>query len=900
MLSYLKNNEKVFSLIVLLIVLIALPFTIYLNSQRAPQETRTHANIEADVKTLNSTIIASPNSASALSAAAQRKELMKELAKTNPSLFIQNTINSAQRESLPPTVQEYLEKEVQVGGELYSRVFETDVESPDIYILSTADANGKSIEYQVSFQEKPELEQPEQVNLSGYLIDDTLVTSQRVTLSSDSVLGVTPGINKNVAVIMVRFSDNTPSQISSEYSKSTLTNMFFNDSKSVKAFHEQSSFRHFSLTGTVFDWVSINYTRKEGCNINKKEITDAADTKLREQGVDLSQYNYKFYYYTRVAPLEKPNGSYSNCSWRAVVRATGGTVAFANGRWDQKNDSVNTQNYAHEIGHLRGFYHAQALKCKGKAIDAYSRCDVDDYGDLFDMMGVNYSVYPDFSAFRKVEEGDIPLSNVVDLSPSPNVQRIRLVTSSKDASGTQLLRIRRLSIDPDDSYFIEYRQKIGMDSNLPANAVNGAIIRIAKSKIENRRLQTYLIDTNPSDATFNNAPMVDGRTFEDTENKIRITQVSHDSEAVTLDVLYNTGALPPQTTPVPPNPTAVPTTRPTTPPNPTSAPTPKPVQAYVPSGFQDTSSCTISSGWTCDPNDYNQALDVNFYADGPVGSGSFIGSIKANQARPDLPPAGVCGGNQNHGWTFTTPEKLKDGKPHSIYAYAINIGPSGKNPLLNGSPKTITCAPPTGGVTSAPTTQPTQEPTPPPVPIVQGKTYIVIDLGLHGIGKTGDNSNPIANSGNKNPKKKALIQKIMLYSSSNKKVMDTSANIVYADSTQSFKGTIEIPKQVTPGPYSLYVSVPGYLIKRVNITLKEGVNNVAIELEAGDFNEDGKRDLLDWNIINACSVFITKNQAVCSSNSTFKENSDLNKDGVVDQDDMTLWIREFSVGLKSN
>jgi hypothetical protein len=116
--------------------------------------------------------------------------------------------------------------------------------------------------------------------------------------------------------------------------------------------------------------------------------------------------------------------------------------------------------------------------------------------------------------------------------------------------------------------------------------------------------------------------------------------------------------------------------------------------AATPKGNHDASTCTASSGWTCDADDYNQALSVHFYADGAAGSGgTMIGSTTANNQREQA-VADQCGGNPNHGFTFPTPDSLKDGTDHSIYAYAINYPSGGTNPKLSGSPKTINCEPP--------------------------------------------------------------------------------------------------------------------------------------------------------------------------------------------------------------
>ncbi|KKK62479.1 hypothetical protein LCGC14_3003920, partial [marine sediment metagenome] len=113
-----------------------------------------------------------------------------------------------------------------------------------------------------------------------------------------------------------------------------------------------------------------------------------------------------------------------------------------------------------------------------------------------------------------------------------------------------------------------------------------------------------------------------------------------------------------------------------------------------PKGTHDTSDCTSSAGWTCDADDYNQALNVELYADGLKGSGGvLIASVLADITREQA-VANQCGGNPSHGFLFnSTPDNLKDGLDHSIYAYGINIG-LGNDTLLSNSPRTINCAPP--------------------------------------------------------------------------------------------------------------------------------------------------------------------------------------------------------------
>ena len=127
-------------------------------------------------------------------------------------------------------------------------------------------------------------------------------------------------------------------------------------------------------------------------------------------------------------------------------------------------------------------------------------------------------------------------------------------------------------------------------------------------------------------------------------------------------------------------------------PKPTATPTP----VNNPVGFHDLSDCTQTVGWTCDADDYNAALTVHLYE-----GATFLGSAVANIGRePGV--AAACGGNANHGFSFTTPASLKDGAPHSITAYAINIGSGTGNPALGGGPRSITCAAPTPTPTNVP------------------------------------------------------------------------------------------------------------------------------------------------------------------------------------------------------
>lgn len=108
--------------------------------------------------------------------------------------------------------------------------------------------------------------------------------------------------------------------------------------------------------------------------------------------------------------------------------------------------------------------------------------------------------------------------------------------------------------------------------------------------------------------------------------------------------------------------------------------------SHFPEGYFDSATCDSFSGWTKDP-DTTAPIDVHFYADGPSGTGTFIGGTSANIYRGDL-----LYSDKNHGFSFPAPESLKDGQTHQIYVYALD-DQGGTNPLLTNSPQSIQCAP---------------------------------------------------------------------------------------------------------------------------------------------------------------------------------------------------------------
>lgn len=102
-------------------------------------------------------------------------------------------------------------------------------------------------------------------------------------------------------------------------------------------------------------------------------------------------------------------------------------------------------------------------------------------------------------------------------------------------------------------------------------------------------------------------------------------------------------------------------------------------------GYLESVSCTSLAGWA-GKVETTSPLKVHLYADRTT----FLGEVSANQSREQA-VCKVLNTNEpscNHGFSFNVPDSLKDGKSHTINAYAIEnwIWP------MAGSGKTINCA----------------------------------------------------------------------------------------------------------------------------------------------------------------------------------------------------------------
>jgi hypothetical protein len=212
------------------------------------------------------------------------------------------------------------------------------------------------------------------------------------------------------------------------------------------------------------------------------------------------------------------------------------------------------------------------------------------------------------------------------------------------------------------------------------------------------------------------------------------------------------------------------------------------------------------------------------------------------------------------GWTQTSP---KNPPTHLVQIVKGNVVPN-KNFGLNETPRTTF-------------------------------TYTVF---LHGIGNSGDNTNPdqfdFSNKSPKHPQKPVIIS---LYDADNKLAASITGTMQYASASGYFIGSAELAADELQGAnYIVKVTSERYLRKRLaklqTVTIGKANNLSPVTLTTGDTDTDNRLTILDYNMIIGC---YQDTAAAKNCNTAKKIKADIDDDGKVNQTDYNLFLRELAV-----
>lgn len=258
---------------------------------------------------------------------------------------------------------------------------------------------------------------------------------------------------------------------------------------------------------------------------------------------------------------------------------------------------------------------------------------------------------------------------------------------------------------------------------------------------------------------------------------------------------------------------------------------------------------------------------------------------------PTNPPATCSDGidnNQNELIDAQDPACHTDGNQDNPNSYdpSRNEGNVTVTPIVTQGP-TVT-VPPTSSPTSTPTVFPT-------VTVLPGNTSFILRVWLHGVGKGGDSANPNS-GGNPNPLHPQRTARIEVYNAQNQLVLSKDGPISFNSEAGNFQSINPLDMgTLQPGVYLVKVKTEQFLKYQVPgiLNITQPVNNWVAQavLVNGDINLDNTLNILDYNILMGCySDFLPAVSCTPPNNLL----SDLDDDGLVNQFDYNLFLRELT------
>lgn len=541
-----------------------------------------------------------------------------------------------------------------IGGIVLWKSFAAPAPSPphtsqfegDLQMLHSDDIKAKSstinyflvgasgIRTQVNFKagEFPDLAGTAHVQIKGVLTKGRIEVSSAADAVVQQVTTV-PDTPRKTAVVLFNFTDDKTQGVTPTGAKHAI----FTNPQSTNSFFKEESYGHRSLvgikdpTGDVFGYYTLNAAHSSCDFWGWANTVNAA---ALAQGVDLSAYD-------NVQYITSPNA----CPYAGVAEVGG------HRSWVFSWDLYNVYGIsAHELTHNFGTWHANSMTCytdqtrtKLTLISDSAFCTSYEYGDSFDVMGFGaWSPYHTNSYFKN-ELGWLSKDQVQTVTQSGDYA---LTPQEINTPGIKAIRLIR-SIDKFNTYqyeYLEYRQPYGFDNFTPGNQpVDGVSVRLTSGY--KYYVASFILNAR-IDGQIGRYTIGDGKTFQDKDHFIKVTQVSHDSQKATVHIDVSKVPQPDTTAP--------------------SAPT------NLAAG--DTSTKFISLSWKTSPE-----ADVSYYTvyqDGhAVGRVYPPGSGKA----PDPTKANLL--------TFTYQGNFK---PESVIAYTVKAVDFADNISAASAPLQIT------------------------------------------------------------------------------------------------------------------------------------------------------------------------------------------------------------------
>jgi|GEM_PF-2412784 len=455
-----------------------------------------------------------------------RKNAIRETAKTNPSslaglLFDQNAITA-----FPEEVRSLIEKPFKKSGTYKIALVTTAIQDgeetssllPDSqneagyeeYILEVG--NNERYTLLLTQNEAYRIAPETTITVTGADIGEGIVIPTEPLTEGEwtgegEVLGASTV--KKVAIIAFNFTNNTTQPLTTAEIKARV----FTNTNSTNAHYKETSYGQWEIqgrdtpTGDVYGWVTIPVDANGTCDYNG--WASKAQQELVNQGVNLSGY-------TNIQYIFPPANT--GCSW-AGLAYLGGSTSWVRG------DNVTTRVSGHELGHNFGFHHSAKYNCSVAVNVTPSTCTSSEYGDPYDIMGASTK---HTNTFNKAKYWLAPAQmQTVTASGIYNLEALE-----PGSTGVKFLRIKRpftssLGTFSDGYYQIEKRAQFGVFGNYATTdpAINGIVVRLVGDYTVGGARKTFFVRT-----------IVPGESLVDTEAGITIALAGVSTSSASVNI----------------------------------------------------------------------------------------------------------------------------------------------------------------------------------------------------------------------------------------------------------------------------------------------------------------------------------------------------------------------------
>jgi hypothetical protein len=256
-------------------------------------------------------------------------------------------------------------------------------------------------------------------------------------------------------------------------------------------------------------------------NAFRATVQGEANKAAEEAGYNPSSYDAVMYYFSGVP-----------CGWGGWENGANPAHIWINGTMGTTGSTV------HELGHTLGLGHGHSYPCNGDTVSLASSasCSVEEYGDPYDVMGQAFNGGPgsagSFTAMQRDSLGWMEGRETTSTSAGSYT----IAPLEQQSPALQAVKV----VDGSETFWVEYRQPIGVDawlSNYPQATSGVRILLEAPDDAGFPAPGSYLLDMTPDGTgNFYDAALPVGSTFCDPLGNDAIKLDSANASGATISI----------------------------------------------------------------------------------------------------------------------------------------------------------------------------------------------------------------------------------------------------------------------------------------------------------------------------------------------------------------------------